>query len=88
MHGTRMVCDITICCLVCSFAFGGPTAGLIYPLSPLRVFAPLQQNMYMTAMSQNPAAMMLMPYMTQYPMYSRLALPTDVGAPFVSVTYQ
>ncbi|CAN0130595.1 unnamed protein product [Ascophyllum nodosum] len=37
----------------------------------------LMQNMYLAAMAQNPAAMMLMPYMTQYPMYSRMALPTD-----------
>lgn len=36
--------------------------------------------MYMTAMQQNPAAMMLMPYMAQYPMYSRMALPTEVSA--------
>lgn len=45
------------------------------------------QNMYMAAMSQNPAAMMLMPYMVQqaqqqqqFPMYSRVALPTDVSS--------
>lgn len=36
------------------------------------------QQMYMAAVQQNPA-MMFMPYMAQYPMYSRMALPTDVS---------
>lgn len=37
-----------------------------------------RKQMYMAAMQQNPA-MMLMPYMAQYPLYARMALPTDVS---------
>lgn len=52
--------------------------------------------MYMAAMSQNPAALMLMPHIAQqlqqqqqpqqqqYPLYSRVALPTDVSRQFSS----
>lgn len=73
----RSLARLLFCCSVlCDVA--AVAAAAVY-------LSDLKQQMYMAAVQQNPA-MMLMPYMTQYPMYTRMALPTDVSLFFLVIS--